>query len=196
MTNANNYGKKILDALLFTAQGRTNSPTNTIAFPSTPYLALYTKMPEIRTGGEDGDETTGTYKYVAGTEVQASTEASKKTYTRVPLYENGVSQKRIMGNAAIVGDSALSQDDKAKDAAAKFPVGAARVANQDLIFFPEAEKEAYGEIVGFGVYEAKNGGDPYFWGELSKDSGTNGVVTVGLNEIPIFRVGDFRICLV
>ena len=66
----------------------------------------------------------------------------------------------------------------------------------DLIFFPEAEKEAYGEIVGFGVYAAKAGGDPYFWGKLSKDSGTNGVVTVGLNEIPIFRVGDFRICLV
>ena len=196
MTNANTYGKKILDALLFTSQGVTNSTTNSITFPKEPYLALYTKMPEIRTGGEDGDETTGTYKYVAGTEVQASTESSKKTYARVPLFQNGVSQKRIMGNAVIVGDSALSQDDKAKDAAAKFPVGAARVANQDLIFFPEAEKEAYGEIVGFGVYAAKAGGDPYFWGKLSKDSGTNGVVTGGLNEIPIFRVGDFRICLV
>lgn len=196
MLNANTYGKKILDALLFTSQGVTNSTSNSITFPKTPYLALYTKMPEIRTGGDTSDDTTGTYKFVAGTEVQAATDSSKKTYRRVALYENGVSQKRIMGNAVIVGDSAVGEEDKAKDAAAKFPVGAARVANQDLIFFPEAEKEAYGEIVGFGVYGSLSGSDLYFWGELSKDSGNNGVVTVGLNEIPIFRVGDFRICLV
>ena len=69
------------------------------------------------------------------------------------------------------------------------------MSNQDLIFFPEAEKEAYGTIVGFGIFDAVSGGDPYFFGELSGSSGQSGTVTVGLNEIPIFRVGDFRIAL-
>lgn len=197
MLNATNIAKKILNMLLFTADanGVTDPKvSNNVTMPKTPYLALYTKMPKVEAVGEDG-EGTGVYQFTDGVEVQTNTAEANKTYRRVALYENGVSQKRIMGSAVIVGDSSISAADKAKDSAAGFPVGAARVANQDLIFFPEAEKEAYGDIVGFGVYDRLTGGTPYFWGTLSQDSGTNGVVTVNKNEIPIFRVGDLRICL-
>lgn len=192
MLNATNIAKKILNMLLFTAAatGAASNADNSVTMPKTPYLALYTTMPKVVK-----DDDSGAYQYTAGVEVQDNTEEANKTYRRVALYENGVSQKRIMGSAVIVGDSSISAADKAKDSAAGFSVGAARVANQDLIFFPEAEKEAYGDIVGFGVYDSLTGGTPYFWGTLSQDSGTNGVVTVNKNEIPIFRVGDLRICL-
>ena len=193
MLNATNIAKNILNMLLFTADANgadDDRVSNTVTMPKTPYLALYTEMPKVEAG-----EGTGTYQFIDGVEVQANTIEANKTYRRVALYEKGVSQKRIMGSAVIVGDSSVSAADKEKDSAAGFPVGAARVANQDLIFFPEAEKEAYGNIVGFGVYESLTGGTPYFWGTLNQDSGTNGVVTVNKNEIPIFRVGDLRICL-
>lgn len=192
MLNATNIAKKILNMLLFTAAaiGADSNADNSVTMPKTPYLALYTTMPKVVK-----DDDSGAYQYTAGVEVQDNTEEANKTYRRVALYENGVSQKRIMGSAVIVGDSSILAADKAKDSAAGFPVGAARVANQDLIFYPEAEKEAYGNIVGFGVYDSLTGGTPYFWGTLSQDSGTNGVVTVNKNEIPIFRVGDLRICL-
>ena len=184
MINANKFGKQILDRMLYTS----DISSNTIAFPKTPYLGLFTTMPTI-TNQE------GNYSYTKGVEVQESTPSENKTYHRVALFKEGVSEKRILGVSVIVGDTSISAEEKAKDTAAGFSIGSARVANQDLIFFPEAEKEAYGNIVGFGIFESLTAADPYLWGTLSKDSGDNGIVTVNKNEIPIFRVGDFRIAL-
>lgn len=186
MINAAKHGKAILDAMLYTKDVASNA-SNTVTFPKTPYLGLFTTMPMVNADG--------TYTYTAGVEVQQNSTLANKTYRRVALFSKGVSEKRIMGTAEIVGASSVSPDEAAKDTAAGFSVGAARVSNQDLIFFPEAEKEAYGTIVGFGIFDAVSGGDPYFFGELSGSSGQSGTVTVGLNEIPIFRVGDFRIAL-
>lgn len=191
MINATNPGKSILDKMLYTQDSNDNS----ISFSKTPYLALFTKMPEVRTGGAAGDETDGAYSFTAGVEVQENTSAENKTYCRILLSSKGVTQKRLLSSAVIVGDSSISEKEREKDKAAKFPIGSARVANQDLIIFPEAEKEAYGQIVGFGIYTSLTGGTPIYWGKLSEDAGENGVVTVNQNEIPIFRLGDFRLCL-
>lgn len=185
MINATSYGKAIMNAFFNTKKVNGGS---TITFPGAPYLGLFTTMPTVSNNGTD-------YVYTPGVEVQSTTESSKKTYRRVLLTSLGVSQLQLIAEAEIVGDSTVSAEDKAKDTTAGFDVGSARIKNQDLIFFPEAEKEAYGTIVGFGIFDSLTGGRPYIFGELSSDSGDNGTVTVNINEIPIFRVGDFRIAL-
>ena len=185
MINATKFGKSIINAFFNT---KVVNGGMSVSFPATPYLALFTTMPTVTTNGND-------YVYTPGVEVQENTESANKTYRRVLLTSVGVSQKRLIAEAEIVGDSTVSADDKTKDAAAGFDVGSARIKNQDLIFFPEAEKEAYGTIVGFGIFDNLTGGVPYIFGNLSSDSGNNGTVTVNINEIPIFRVGDFRIAL-
>ena len=109
MINAAKHGKAILDAMLYTKDVASNA-SNTVTFPKTPYLGLFTTMPTVNADG--------TYTYTAGVEVQQNSTLANKTYRRVALFSKGVSEKRIMGTAEIVGASSVSPDEAAKDTAA------------------------------------------------------------------------------
>ena len=151
MINANTYGSKILNIMLHT--GSAYSET----FTSTPYLALYTTMPDANVAG--------------------AAEPTDSAYTRVLLSAKGVNQTNLLGTAVVVDGDGTNAGKKL-----------AQVTNQELIFFPEAQT-AWGQIVGFGIYENKGATTPYFWGELTAPT------AVEAEEIAIFRVGDFKITL-
>ena len=157
MINANTYGSQIMDALFNTSAKTAN---NTVAFPTTPYLALFTKVP---TSDGTGYE-----------------EPSSDEYVRILLSSKGATQKNLLTTATV---EAGTGDDSDKLVAS--------VTNQELIFFPEAETSGWGEVYGFGVFTSsvKNEGTPYFWGELTNS------VTIDQGEIPIFRIGDFKVTL-
>lgn len=76
-------------------------------------------------------------------------------------------------------------------------VKAAVVKNQDSILFPEASQEGgWGNIVGFGLVYSETVGDglPFLWGEITAEDGSSGI-TVDQYEVPIIRVGGFKITL-
>ena len=63
------------------------------------------------------------------------------------------------------------------------------VKNTAIIFFNEAEHYAWGTITHFGIFTAKTGGTPIFYGELTSP------VTVQKNYIPIFRKDKLQVGL-
>ena len=157
MINANTYGTKIMNALFNTAL---KTSDNTVSFPTSPYLALFTTNP-----ASDG----------SGYEEPSSTE-----YTRILLSSKGATQKNLLTTATVEQGT----DDDADKLVAS-------VTNQELIFFPEAETSGWGDVYGFGVFTTPTPGEgtPYFWGELTNS------VTIDQGEIPIFRIGDFKVTL-
>jgi len=60
--------------------------------------------------------------------------------------------------------------------------------NNNIIFFPEAT-EGWGTVTHFGIFSAKTGGTPIFWGALTAS------VAVPTGYIPIFRVGSLSVSL-
>ena len=57
-----------------------------------------------------------------------------------------------------------------------------------IIFFPEAT-ESWGTVTHFGLFSAKTGGTPVFWGALTAS------VAVPVGYIPIFRAGALSVTL-
>ena len=62
------------------------------------------------------------------------------------------------------------------------------IKNNAIIFFNEAEHYGWGTITHFGIFTAKTGGTPIFWGEVPE-------TTIPKNYIPIFRAGKLQIGL-
>ena len=63
------------------------------------------------------------------------------------------------------------------------------IKNSAIIFFNEAEHYGWGTITHFGIFTAKTGGKPIFYGELSSS------VQIPRNYIPIFRAGKLQVGL-
>ena len=63
------------------------------------------------------------------------------------------------------------------------------IKNSAIIFFNEAEHYGWGTITHFGIFTAKTGGTPIFYGELSSS------VQIPQNYIPIFRAGKLQVGL-
>ena len=174
-------GKQILDAL-FNTNKKTNN--NYVSFGNTPWLALFTKMPD-----KNG------LNYV-----EPSVSAG---YVRVLLTNNGAYGKQIMA-------SATTEDGTGDHVGKKIAV----VKNQDLATFPEAREAAFGKIVGFGIFDencvSSNGGvianpaekPAIFWGKLGTYDAegnfteTTDGITVDQGEIPIFRIDDLKVYFV
>lgn len=62
------------------------------------------------------------------------------------------------------------------------------ITNSEIIYFPEAESN-WGTATYFGIFDAKTGGEPIIYGELDAP------VTVPVNYVPLFRVGQFNLTL-
>lgn len=62
------------------------------------------------------------------------------------------------------------------------------IKNGAIIFFNEAEHYGWGTITHFGIFTAKTGGMPIFWGEVP-------ATNIPKNYIPIFRAGKLQVGL-
>lgn len=62
------------------------------------------------------------------------------------------------------------------------------ITNAEIIYFPEAESN-WGTATHFGIFDAKTGGEPIIYGALDTP------VTVPVNYVPLFRVGQFNLTL-
>ena len=62
------------------------------------------------------------------------------------------------------------------------------ITNAEIIYFPEAEAD-WGTATHFGIFDAKTGGEPIIYGALDSP------VTVPVNHVPLFRVGQFNLNL-
>lgn len=62
------------------------------------------------------------------------------------------------------------------------------IKNTAIIFFNEAEHYGWGKITHFGIFNAKTGGVPIFYGEVPETD-------IPKNYIPIFRAGKLQIGL-
>lgn len=62
------------------------------------------------------------------------------------------------------------------------------ITNAEIIYFPEAEAN-WGTATHFGIFDAKTGGEPIIYGVLDAP------VTVPVNYVPMFRVGQFNLTL-
>lgn len=134
MIKAATYGKKILDAMFNTG----NSSTNSVLFPKTPYLALFTTMPDAGGAG--------------------MTEVNAAEYARIGLTAKGIHNKQYLA-PAVVGDGDGS------DAGKKV---AKVVNQEEIHFPVIPQGGTWGTIVGFGIYDAATAGELYFWGELTQ----------------------------
>lgn len=107
-------------------------------------------------------------------------EPTSSEYVRILVNSKGATQQQLLAPAAV-------EDGTGTDEGKKVAV----VTNQELMFFPEAETSGWGTVVGFGVFDSASVGygTPYFWGELTAS------VDIDQGEIPIFRIGDFRVTL-
>lgn len=170
MLNAS-IGNEILDGL-FGLLGKKK-----IKFDGDLYLGLLTKLPNDNGDPyEDG-------KYFA--------EPTDPSYLRIKINTiSRINKMNFIGNAQ--SDEVVNiGEDKAIPA---------YVTNQSLIMFPEASEE-WGRIVGFGLFRS---GDttsqnlPILWGAVTTEGGEEGEegVSIGQHEVPIIRIGGFKVSLV
>ena len=197
------YAKNILNALFNTSKKTSN---NTISFPISPYIALFTTMPS--------DAGTG------------AVEIGSAEYSRVLLTDNGAYGQRMMAEANTVnvtfsGDTVtVTRDTSAPNDltyAIEVTVGGSvqtltvtvqkgtktgtatasgtitteaysfdEVLNQDNITFAKCIKADWAPaetpVVGFGIYDAKTGGNLVYWDKIE----TPMPITIG--TIPIFDI--------
>lgn len=113
-------------------------------------------------------------------------------FTEMPSFDNPLGTepessdyKRInMHRGIISGDMSVGE------AYVDEETGGAAVSNHEIMVFPESNVEGgWGTIVGFGLFEDQVGGSPMFWGRLKQP------VVVGKAQVPLFRIGDFKIIL-
>lgn len=147
---------EIMDALLNTKAASSNS----VSFPTNPYLALFTTIPN-----DDG----------SGYE-----EPSSEDYRRVLLNKKGFDGKQLLAKAVSENREINGEQKKC-----------AVVRNQEQILFPEALNTGYGEVKGFGIFDAStiNSGNLIAWGTLTSPQ------TITQGEIPIFRIDEFEMML-
>lgn len=138
-------------------------------------------------------------------------------------YNAGTGSSGVSGNL-IISDPQVGtgeEIDNGYGTKLNYKKGSTYIYNSDMIFFPES-LEAWGDIVGFGIFsdegKVRNDGqkvwgyldddrniqplnDNYytnnllFWGKLSPDQDGKEFITVGQNEIAIFRNNDFQVSI-
>lgn len=114
-----------------------------VSYPSTVYLALFTKMPD---------------RYGVGyQEPQYATDGSETNYMRVNLHVG-----------IITGDKSLNYAFKDEETGASVINNKEIIAYPEV----EGDY-GWGEILGFGIFDKKEvmSGTPIFWGALSNDGG-------------------------
>jgi hypothetical protein len=174
MLNANLVGTTILNGLF----GEKKDDVN-ITFKTPVYVGLFTKMP---------------------TNVDGSgyAEPDKLEYQRIKILEESrVKGVHMMANVAqeIITKTTTITDTDGQKKQATDECLAATITNQDIMLFPEASSAGgWGKIVGFGLfYKQETGSDtPWLWGEITTD-GEEGGVTIDQYEVPIIRVGGFKV---
>lgn len=138
-------------------------------------------------------------------------------------YDAGIGSSGVSGNL-IISEPQIGTGEEINngyDTKLNYKEGSTYIYNSDMIFFPES-LEAWGNIVGFGIFssEGKVGTDGQkvwgylddeqniqplddnyytnnllFWGKLSPDKDGKEFITVGKNEIAIFRNNDFQVSI-
>ena len=147
------YGKKILDAFFntsYTDENKTETSSNAIKeaqrndknnnfveFPVTPYLALFTTMPDASGAG--------------------FAEPTVADYNRVSLITLGPKAKQIMGAATVeagTGEYAGKNVAVVKN-------------QDIIVYPENETEDYNAPVVGFGVFSAKENGTLILWGELT-----------------------------
>ncbi len=149
------YGTQILNAFFNTGLGskttkadenkiksshRNDQNNNFVEFPTDPYLALFTTMPNA--SGTGYAEPTSTY------------------YNRVSLTTLGPKALQLMGGATV--EAGTGEYSGKNVAVVK--------NQDIIVFpevEEETEENKYGTVVGFGVFSAKTGGTLILWGDLT-----------------------------
>lgn len=138
-----------------------------ISFPGSVYIGLFTTLP-----GVDGS---------------GYAEPSDPNYLRVRIDTTSRITKESFLNGAVEGSVVSVDGDNA------LPV---YVDNAGVIMFPETSI-AY-DVVGFGLFRTADTSSPdlpFLWGAVAAEEG-GAVISVGSEEVPIIREGDFKITLV
>lgn len=198
------YGKNILNAFLNTKNldsiyvddplyiGKIDPyKRNRVIFGLDVYIGLLTKMPTA---------TDPTWAEPTAPEYQRFKLSRKSTTTNEPILSSHITEEAIPITTTITnvdGDGTEEVTDY---------VYAAYVRNDDNIIFPEVSSDVSqwggndgsetGLIVGFGLFSAKKDGQPFFWGEVKPDGdGDETGVEIRQNEVPIIRVGGFKVTM-
>ena len=160
--------KKILDGFC-----RNKLAGSTISFAKDhTYLGLLTVLPQ----NNEQPYEDGTY----------FKEPNDPDYRRIRLNDKNPLEKINYLSAAAAGDPI-----EVSDGAFTTP---AVVTNPTYIMFPESSV-AWGNVVGFGIFDSASGTDmPFIWGPITASDGASSV-EVGVEEIPIIRAGSFKISL-
>lgn len=166
MINAEKHGKNFLNALFNTSK---KTSGNTISFSLTPYIALFTTMP---------DENGSNYK-----------EPTSSEYARVLLTNTGAYGKQMIGVATTEDGTGKNEGKKVAKVTNQdlitFPE-ARSVGFGEIVGFGIFETATTGV------------GACMLWGKLGSysddtDEFIEETVNIAANEIPIFRIGDFEI---
>lgn len=197
------YGKDILNAFLNTKNldsiyvddplysGKIDpNKRNRVVFGQDVYIGLLTKMPT---------STDNSWAEPTAPEYQRFKLSRKSTTTNDPILSSHISEEAIEITTTITTADGSSTEDVIDR------VRAAYVVNDDNIIFPEVSSDLThwggssggetGLVVGFGLFSTKEGGKPFFWGEVKPDEGSGDEVGVEIrqNEVPIIRIGGFKV---
>ena len=106
-------------------------------------------------------------------------------YMRIPLNTTGIQGLKLM---------ITSQFDGSGDASGRV---VAAVKNQEIIFFPEAYSQAWGTIVGLGVFTTQTTGQgtPIMWGNITDSNGDATTEDILQHEVPLFRINELEVDL-
>lgn len=128
-----------------------------------PYLGLLAAMP--------------------GTDMSGGAEISYPEYARVQIYAKGIEGKTIMGTP-YTKDTTDSDENVVK---------AAKVSNQERIYFPDNETGDTVYAIGWALYDSLSATKPYMCGKLTleKDEDGNDIpLEIRKDSVPMVRIGD------
>lgn len=110
---------------------------------------------------------------------QNGVEPTSEDYRRVLLNKKGFDGKQLL-TGAVSETREINGSEKVCSV----------VKNQEQILFPEALNTGYGQITGFGIFDAaEETANLIAWGTLTSSQ------TINQGEIPIFRIGEFEMML-
>ena len=164
MIKAKDYGIVILDGFFHNPEGEKVIDFQVSEKPV--YIGLLTQMPTNSVDGSGYDE------------------PSDAEYHRVKLNKKDKFTDENYMTQAKTGTVDESKEDRS------LPV---YITNNSSIIFPEAT-EAWGTIVGFGLFRSKEGNDIFIWGSITEPDSEESVY-IDKEEIAIIRPEYFKITL-
>lgn len=115
----------------------------------------------------------GLFTEMPSAERASGVEPTASDYKRINLHKGIISDEISIGKAYVDTET-----------------GGSAVSNHEIMVFPESNTpEGWGTIVGFGIFNTQSGEEPIFWGRLKQP------VVVRQAQVPLFRIGDFKIVL-